>query len=89
MQASIDEVRLLTQHTLQEAQATGEVDARLDPATLSLLARATLYGLARMQQDGHLAQWGVEPAGEAAAMAATLDLLIDLIGRPAASIVIS
>lgn len=89
LRASIDDVRLLAQHTLEEAQAAGEVDARLDASALSLLARATVYGLARMQQDGHLAQWGVAPADEAAAMTATLDLLIDLIGRPATSVAIS
>ena len=47
-------------------------------AALALLSRATVYGLARMQHDGHLGQWGVAAGDEAAAMTNTLDLLIAL-----------
>jgi AcrR family transcriptional regulator len=81
LRTSIGEVRGLTEQTLDEAQRQGEVDPAHAVAALALLSRATAYGLARMQQDGHLAQWGVAPGDEAAAMTATLDLLIDLMRR--------
>jgi len=78
---SIGEVRDLTEQALAEAQQQGEVDARHEVAALALLSRATAYGLARMQHDGHLGQWGVAPGDEAAAMTSTLDLLIALMHR--------
>jgi AcrR family transcriptional regulator len=81
LRASIGEVRALTEATLAEAQAQGQVDVAHDVAALALLSRATVYGLARMQHDGHLGQWGVAPDNEAAAMTATLDLLIALMQR--------
>lgn len=78
---SIGEVRALTEQTLAEAQQQGEVEHVHGAAALALLSRATVYGLARMQQDGHLGQWGVAAGQEAAAMTATLDLLIALMRR--------
>jgi hypothetical protein len=44
-----------------------------------------VYGLARMQHDGHLGQWGVAAGDEGAAMTGTLDLLITLMRRTSAS----
>ena len=85
LRASIGEVRALTEQTLAEAQQQGEVDAVHDVAALALLSRATAYGLARMQLDGHLGQWGVAAGDEAAAMTNTLDLLITLMRRPPVS----
>lgn len=81
LRASIGEVRELTERTLSEAQQQGQVDAAHGVPALALLSRATVYGLARMQQDGHLGQWGVAPGDEAAAMTRTLDLLIALMRR--------
>lgn len=81
LRASIGEVRALTEQTLTEAQQRGEVDAVHGVAALALLSRATAYGLARMQHDGHLGQWGVAAGDEAAAMTGTLDLLIALMRR--------
>jgi len=78
---SIGEVRALTEQTLAAAQPQGEVDDVHAVPALALLSRATVYGLARMQQDGHLGQWGVAAGQEAAAMTATLDLLIELMRR--------
>jgi AcrR family transcriptional regulator len=78
---SIGEVRALTEQTLAEAQQQGEVDSVHAVAALALLSRATAYGLARMQQDGHLRQWGVAAGDESAAMTSTLDLLIALMRR--------
>ena len=82
---SIGEVRELTEQTLAEAKQQGEVDAMHGVAALALLSRATAYGLARMQHDGHLGQWGVAAGEEAAAMTDTLDLLIAPIRRAAVS----
>jgi AcrR family transcriptional regulator len=82
---SIGEVRALTEQTLAEAQQQGEVDPAHGVAALALLSRATVYGLARMQQDGHLGQWGVAAGEEAAAMSSTLDLLITLLRRASVS----
>lgn len=81
LRASIGEVRALTEQTLSEAQQQGQVDAALGVSALALLSRATVYGLARMHQDGHLGQWGVAAGDEAAAMTDTLDLLIALMRR--------
>ena len=81
LRASIGEVRTLTEQTLTEAQRQGQVDAAHGVAGLALLARATVYGLARMHQDGHLGQWGVAEGDEAAAMSDALDLLIALMRR--------
>src|SRR4051794_29792072 len=78
---SIGEVRALTEQTLAQAQQQGEVDQVHGVAALALLSRATVYGLARMQHDGHLGQWGVAAGEEAAAMTGTLDLLIALMRR--------
>jgi len=74
-------MRLAKVITLAEAQQQGEVDSVHAVAALALLSRATAYGLARMQQDGHLGQWGVAAGDEAAAMTGTLDLLIALMRR--------
>ena len=78
---SIGEVRALTEQTIAEAQQRGEVDSAHAVAGLALLSRATVYGLARMQHDGHLGQWGVAASDEGAAMTGTLDLLIALMRR--------
>ena len=85
LRASIGEVRALTEQTLTEAQRQGEVAVAHDVAALALLSRATVYGLARMQHDGHLGQWGVAPGDEAAAMTDTVDLLIALMRNAPAS----
>jgi len=76
---NIEEVREVTVQALQAAQAQGQIAGHHDPSTLALLARATVYGLARMNLDGHFGQWGVTPAAVPAAMDATLDLLITLL----------
>lgn len=81
LRASIGEVRALTEQTLAQAQQQGEVAVEHQVAALALLSRATVYGLARMQHDGHLGQWGVAPGDEAAAMTEILDLLIALMRR--------
>jgi AcrR family transcriptional regulator len=82
LRTSIGEVRALTEQILAEAQQQGEMDAAHEVSALALLSRATVYGLARMQHDGHLGQWGVPPGDEGAAMTRTLDLLIALMRCP-------
>lgn len=77
-------VRGLTEQALRDAQAAGNIAAHHDPAALALLARATVYGLARMQLDGHFPQWDVALADAPGTMEATLELLVDLMGRGAA-----
>ncbi len=78
-------LRELTEQALADAQATGQVVASASVPALALLARATVYGLARMRLDGHFAQWDIEPDAVEPAMAAALDLLVDLMagGAPA------
>lgn len=71
-------VRALTLQALLDGQQAGQLPAQHRAADLALLARATVYGLARMQLDGHFGQWAVPAEQEAAAMARTLDLLVDL-----------
>lgn len=82
---SIGEVRALTEQTIAAAQQQGEVNSAHGVAALALLSRATVYGLARMQHDGHLGQWGVAEGDEGAAMTGTLDLLITLMRRTSVS----
>ena len=81
---NIQEVRELTEQALHAGQAQGSITDRHDAAALALLARATVYGLARMQIDDHFGQWGVASAAVPAAVDATLDLLIDLMATQAA-----
>ncbi|MGN6525149.1 MAG: TetR/AcrR family transcriptional regulator [Burkholderiaceae bacterium] len=73
-------VRGMTEQALREAQAAGRIAARHEPAALALLARATVYGLARMQLDGHFAQWDVAVDDVPRAMEGTLALLVELMG---------
>jgi AcrR family transcriptional regulator len=82
LRAGIDEVRQQTLDALRAAQAQGQLRPEPSVDALALLARACAYGLARMQLDGHLPQWGVAPGQEEAAMDATLTLLIDLMAGP-------
>jgi hypothetical protein len=69
---------IIENHIGVAGQQAGQLPAQHRAADLALLARATVYGLARMQLDGHFGQWAVPAEQEAAAMARTLDLLVDL-----------
>ena len=44
---------------------------------LALMLRSAVYGMARMQVDGQLAQWGVSQRSARRELQATLDALID------------
>lgn len=78
LRQEIKDLRDLTEQALADAQAAGRVGRGASVPALALLARATVYGLARMRLDGHFAQWDVEPERVSQAMAGTLDLLVDL-----------
>jgi AcrR family transcriptional regulator len=79
---NIQAVRELTEQALRAAQDSGQISTRHEAPALALLARATVYGLVRMQLDGHFGQWEITPAAAPAAMEATLDLLIALLQEP-------
>ena len=72
-------VRDLTAQALRDGQAAGRIPPGRDPEALALLCRATVYGLARMQLDGHFPQWDVPPARVPEAMDGALALLVELI----------
>lgn len=78
------ELRELTVQALKLAQQQGAAQG-FDPQTLAVLARATAYGLARMQHDGHFAQWGVDPATGWKSARELLGVFVGLLGNPANS----
>lgn len=80
MAARNEELRRLTVQALQTAQRKGQSGPH-DPEALAVLARATVYGLARMQQDGHFAQWGVAADEGWATARQLLGLFVSLIGH--------
>jgi AcrR family transcriptional regulator len=85
MHHNISDVRAQTIQMLQDAQSKRQVSARYNAEMLALLARATVYGLARMHLDGHLSQWNVAQGEEAKIMQSTLDLLVDLMAATASA----
>ena len=86
MRQSIRQVRELTEEQVRAAQARGEISAGIDARELALLARATVYGLARMQLDGHFPQWDVPAERIETQMAESLDLLLTLMGATASRV---
>jgi AcrR family transcriptional regulator len=61
----------LLQHAETRAYLRGERNS------IPLVARALVYGLARMYVDGHMPQWGVKPQGAVVAMKKALDQFVD------------
>ncbi|PWR23678.1 TetR/AcrR family transcriptional regulator [Zavarzinia compransoris] len=49
----------------------------IDVATGRIAARALVYGLARMEVDGHFPSWGIGPAEAEQTALAVLDLFVD------------
>nr|WP_315230114.1 TetR/AcrR family transcriptional regulator [uncultured Albidiferax sp.] len=74
------ELRDMTVHAVQLAQQQGAAQ-NFDPQTLAVLARATVYGLARMQTDGHFAQWGLDSASGWQSAHKLLGVFIGLLGQ--------
>ena len=74
-----DAVRSVTLSLVAQAMAARALPtARV--ADLALALRALAYGLARMQVDGQLPQWGVAPEDAQRQMWVALDLIIDGLG---------
>lgn len=76
------ELRDMTVQAVQLAQQQGAAQT-FDPQTLAVLARATVYGLARMQTDGHFAQWGLDSATGWQSARKLLGVFIGLLGQAA------
>jgi AcrR family transcriptional regulator len=83
LQAGTAELQQLIRQTLQQAQSRGDIRSDLDTERLLLLLRASLYGLARMQIDGHLPQWQFREEAEAATLQGGLDMVLKLLKPPA------
>lgn len=79
-------------HEIQQAVASILVEARsqsllrldVDPASLQLLARAQVYGLARMYVDGQLPSWGISIPESERRLELLLDLFVELVFATAA-----
>jgi AcrR family transcriptional regulator len=69
------EIQGLMNELLEEARQRGMLRP-LDHRLVPLAARALVYGLARMHVDGHLAQWGVQPAEAERRLQAAFDLVM-------------
>ncbi len=83
LRQEIKDLRDQTEQALADARAAGRIGHEAPVPALALLARATVYGLARMRLDGHFAQWDVAPEAVSQAMADALDLLVDLMAGDA------
>lgn len=77
------ELRALAVQALAGAQRQGEATA-CNADDLAVLARATVYGLARMQHDGHFAQWGSVPGQDWERARELLALFVSLLQARAA-----
>ncbi|HUQ79680.1 MAG TPA: TetR/AcrR family transcriptional regulator [Gemmatimonadaceae bacterium] len=75
------EIRGLMDELLAQAQSRGMLRP-VDVPLVPIAARALVYGLARMQVDGHLAQWDVAPDQAERQMQAALDLVIGALSAP-------
>jgi AcrR family transcriptional regulator len=69
------EIQGFMNELLEEARQRGMLRP-LDQTLVPLAARALVYGLARMHVDGHLAQWGVQPAEAERRLQAAFDLVM-------------
>lgn len=69
------EIQGLMSDLLEEARRRGML-RQVDHTLVPLAARALVYGLARMHIDGHLAQWGVQPAEVERRLQAAFDLVM-------------
>ncbi len=78
------EIQGLMNDLLDEARQRGML-RQLDETLVPLAARALVYGLARMHVDGHLAQWGVQPAEAERRLQAAFELVMGSLSPPRAS----
>lgn len=75
-------VRDRTIALVQQAQAEGDLPDDVPSDRLALMLRSAVYGMARMQVDGQLPQWGVGPRLARLELQSSLDALIDGLRRP-------
>lgn len=76
------EVRGMTEMLLDEARGAGLIAVK-DIPLLALVSRAFVYGLARMQVDGQMAQWNVSPEATDDTLGAAADLFVRLLAGTA------
>lgn len=77
LNAHFQAVRERTVALVKQAQLEGDLQRDVAPDRLALMLRSAVYGMARMQVDGQLSQWGVNPRSARRELQATLDALID------------
>ena len=77
-----DELRSQMEALLREAADQGILRRGLNPATVTLAARAFVYGLARMLIDDHLRRWKKPAEKPQAAIQSALDFFIDGLRAP-------
>ena len=75
------EARLLSETLLQQAQEQQLIESG-DTALLALMSRALIYGLARMQVDGQLPQWGIGKEEEEERLFAAAQLFVHTLEKP-------
>ena len=75
LQPDNDKIRALMDGVLNEARERGLLRSG-DIAAITLAARATAYGVARMYVDGHFAQWGVKDRDTPRAFESVFDLFM-------------
>ena len=78
-----DAVRHITMTLVEQAQQAGALPQGPLPE-FALALRALAYGLARMQVDGQLPQWRVDPAQAETTLLTALNLIIDGLSAQAA-----
>jgi AcrR family transcriptional regulator len=75
------EIREAMAHAMEEAMGRGQI-READLRLLQLTGRALVYGLGRMQIDGHMSRWGVAPVEAERMAVAALDLFIAGLSKP-------
>jgi AcrR family transcriptional regulator len=73
------EIQQAVASILVEARSQGLLRLDVDPASLQLMARAQVYGLARMYVDGQLPSWGITAPESEGMMEMLLDLFVELV----------
>jgi AcrR family transcriptional regulator len=75
----------MTEGVLAEALASGQLRSS-NPKIIQIAGRALVYGLARMNIDGHFPRWNVADEDIERTAQAALDLFIDGIAKPSRSV---
>lgn len=80
------DIQVAVNQVLAEARDLGQLRMKGEILQVQLVARAQVYGLARMFIDGHFRSWEVEPGEAEGEMERLLDLFIDVLFLPYAVI---